>query len=145
MSEICQISDVHGDKIIIQQKSMQKTMNEDSCFGCMKTECRLHKGFIVTENPDNISLKKGESVEIQTNLVVVLIQAVVALGLPVLGFIAGFFLTSLIFPDSKDPARAAAGVLLMFVAAFGLYQLRRYFPAKTPYQIIQRKPSTCSF
>ena len=133
------ITMIEGGRVTIQQDCFTATQSgEDPCFGCLKTECKTRHRIITAENPDNLPLGKGESVEIGVNSAFAFFQALTALGTPVLGFIAGFFLTGLFFPDSKDPARAAAGALLMCAAAFGFYQFRRRFPAKNPFRIIRK-------
>jgi sigma-E factor negative regulatory protein RseC len=132
MSEICKVCAINGNQITLQQDGLGK----DACFGCIETECKNKKRFITLEIPGNLLLKKGESVKIKANPMMSLVQAAAALGLPLLGFMAGFFLTAFLFPQSREPTRAAAGVLLMFSAAFGYYQFRRRHPLKNPFKII---------
>jgi hypothetical protein len=50
---------------------------------------------------------------------------------PALGFAAGFVLTGLLFPLSGEGSRAAAGLVFMFLFAFGVYLFRRRSPAES--------------
>jgi hypothetical protein len=52
---------------------------------------------------------------------VLLLQGAAALLPPALGFAAGFTLTDLLFPLAGEGLRAAAGVVFMFLFAFGVY------------------------
>ena len=110
---------------------------EEPCFGCLKIECKDRKKT-VTAGYSGGNLDPGEllQVNIEINLVLLFSEILAALGAPVLGFITGFFFTALFFPGSRESARAAAGALLMFTAAFCFYQFRRRFPAKNPYRVI---------
>jgi hypothetical protein len=58
-------------------------------------------------------------------------QAAAALLPPALGFAAGFILTGFFFPRSGEGPRAAVGVVLMFLFAFGVYLFRRGCPAES--------------
>jgi len=131
------VTAIEGNRISIQQDCFgTQRSGEDPCFGCLKTECKTPSRIITLENTENLCLREGDPVKIEAKPALVFFQTLSALGPPVLGFLAGFFLPGLLFPDSNDPARAAAGVLLMFTAAFGFYQLRRRVPAKNPFRII---------
>jgi hypothetical protein len=57
-------------------------------------------------------------------------QGTAALLPPALGFAAGFALAGALFPLSGEGPRAAAGAALMFLAALGVYLLRRRSPVK---------------
>jgi hypothetical protein len=57
--------------------------------------------------------------------------------IPAAGFIAGFFLARLPFPQAGEGARAAAGVLFLFAGALALYLIRRRFPPKTAPRILR--------
>ena len=131
MTERGFVQAIEGNKIHIQQGNMA----EASCFGCMKTECKNKKIIIIAENPLDLPLEMGQNVEFCTNTALTLKQALMALGLPIICFFAGFLFTGLAFPDSGDPARAAAGLILMLAAAFGFYQHKRRFPAVNPFRI----------
>jgi sigma-E factor negative regulatory protein RseC len=86
----------------------------DACFGCMNQECKSGGITYPAANPRRLSLRVGQLVE--TECPAPLKQALAALLPPALGFIAGYVFTALSFPAAGDPARAAAGVLLMFLA-----------------------------
>jgi positive regulator of sigma E activity len=86
------------------------------CESCMNRECKARQGR---------NLEPGQLVETETGDSAAVIQAVPALLIPALGFIAGFFLTALAFPGSGEPARSASGVFLMGIAALGFYLYRR--------------------
>jgi hypothetical protein len=138
VTAIGRVTSIEGNRIVIQQDCFTdaQSAGEAPCFGCLKTECKSPYRTITVENTENLPLQKGDSVKIEVIPGRAFFQTLTALGAPILGFITGFFFTGLFFPDSKDPARAACGVLLMCIAAFGFYQLRRRFPAKNPFRII---------
>ena len=132
MNEICRVVKTEGNLIIVQKACLndEDFSGGEACFGCMKTECKNRGIEITAENPLGLSLEEGQSVVIETPAAPVLAQTAAALGIPVLGFIAGFLLTGFLLPDSGESAKAAAGVLLMFLAALIFYQFRRKFPVK---------------
>ena len=138
MSKTGLITNIEGNRIIVQQDCFirEGKPGEDPCFGCLKTECKTGRRIIIAENPKGLSLGKFESVEIETNPAISILQALTALGMPVLAFVTGFFLIPIIFPGSPDSARAAGGTLLMFAIAIGYYQFRRRFPVKNPFQVV---------
>jgi sigma-E factor negative regulatory protein RseC len=107
------------------------------CFGCMNRECA--KGFVpvTVENKDNLDLVKGQRVETGSGTRSLFAQGAAALTPPLLGFIAGFFLSGKIFPLSGEGFRAASGVLLLFAAACGFYFFRRRFPPKDLSRILR--------
>lgn len=81
----------------------------DLCFGCMK-RCPYRQ------------VPAGDEAKVPGKTL--LFQALSACVPPLLGFAAGFFTLGLVFPQSGEPARAAAGVLGLFAAALLLYRLR---------------------
>jgi hypothetical protein len=80
----------------------------------MNKECKSGGITYPASNPQRLSLTPGQLVE--TECPAPLKQALGTLLPPALGFIAGYLLTGICFPAAGDPARAAAGVLLMFLA-----------------------------
>ncbi|GHT64064.1 hypothetical protein FACS1894110_03010 [Spirochaetia bacterium] len=110
------------------------------CFGCMHQECA--KGFapITAENSDNLDLAPGRLVETGSGNRTLLRQGAAALSPPLLGFIAGFLLSGIFFPQSADGLRAACGAFLLFAAALGFYFFRKRFPPKIVPQILRVIP-----
>ena len=126
MNETGRITAINGNQITV----LIKCLDNESCFGCLKTECKKRDKSIIVENRIDLPLQNGQLVEIETKNSSVIIQTLFALGIPLLGFIAGFLLTALFFPASGEGARAASGALLMFLAAIGFYLIRKRHPAK---------------
>ena len=48
------------------------------------------------------------------------------------GFIAGYILTGIIFPQSGDPARAMAGVVMLLGSGFATYFIRKHLSQTNP-------------
>jgi sigma-E factor negative regulatory protein RseC len=99
------------------------------CFGCMYQECKS-LAPVTAENRDGLDLFPGLLVETFSSPQALFRQGAAALIPPLLGFIAGFFLAGIIFPQSADGLRAACGVFLLFAAALGFYFFQRRFPAR---------------
>jgi len=106
-----------------------------ACFGCMNHECRSGAGFITAENPASLPLKTGQTVEVVSRSKSLLSQALAALLPPILGFLLGFNLTRLVFPEAADGASAGMGVLFLFAAAFAVYFVRKKYPAGKGYEV----------
>jgi sigma-E factor negative regulatory protein RseC len=100
------------------------------CFGCMNQECAEGFAPITAENSNGLDLAPGRLVETGSGPRVLLRQGAAALFPPLLGFIAGFFLAGVLFPQSGEALRAACGALLLFVAGLGFYFFRRRFPSR---------------
>ena len=110
----------------------------DSCFGCMKLECKANGGILRAENPKGLALEPGQTVELKTPDTSFLGQSIAALLPPVIGFIIGFFLTRIFFPETGEGAAAFTGVILLFATAFLVYRLRKKFPAKEYLRYVER-------
>ena len=106
-----------------------------ACFGCMNHECRSGAGLITAENPASLPLKTGQTVEVVTQGASLLGQALIALLPPILGFLLGFNLTRLAFPEAADGASAGIGVIFLFAAAFAVYFVRKKHPASKGYEV----------
>jgi hypothetical protein len=90
----------------------------------MNQECKATGGISYTAaNPRRLPLTVGQTVE--TESPAPLNQTLGTLLPPALGFIAGYVLTGLCFPNAGDPAKAAAGVLLMFLAGAIRFLIRK--------------------
>jgi sigma-E factor negative regulatory protein RseC len=105
-----------------------------ACFGCMQSGCRRGTAPIRAKNTLNQDLLPGHLVEAALPPHLLLTQAAAALLPPLAGFIAGYTLAARALPPADAP-RAAAGALLMLLAALGFYLFRRRFPPKTLLQI----------
>ena len=130
---------IEGKRITIEQSAFANAsaVTDDSCFGCMKIECKNRRKLIIAENSLHLPLKLGQTVEVATGSGSLLIQGVFAVLPPALGFIAGFFLVAFIFPNSGESARAAGGALFMFAGALVFYLFRGLFPAKNRSRIVR--------
>jgi sigma-E factor negative regulatory protein RseC len=102
----------------------------------MNRECKAKTLSYHAENIAGLALQPGQLVETEA-AASALKQGLAVLLPPSLGFIAGYVLTGIIFPTTGDPARAAAGVLLLFATAFAIYFIRRRFPPKTICRVIR--------
>jgi len=141
MTETGKIREINGKTIIIKPEL------SGICFGCIKEECGacgginavginavgITAGSIIAENPLSLSLKTGQTVEVSAPGASIFRQAMAALIPPALGFTAGFFLTRFFLPNASEGAYAAAGVVLLFVAAFIVYAVRKRKPLDKRY------------
>ncbi|QQO11051.1 SoxR reducing system RseC family protein [Breznakiella homolactica] len=127
MTEIGRISRIEGSAVTIKGGEI------GSCFGCMNQECKSNQRVFTAENSYNLPLAAGQVVETETPARSSIFQAAAAILPPALGFIAAFMLTGLLVPGSGDGARAAAGVLGMFLVSFIVYLIRKHLiPAAMP-------------
>ncbi|MHB9291024.1 hypothetical protein Holit_00094 [Hollandina sp. SP2] len=108
-----------------------------SCFGCMQQECKTRTRFLKAKNPFRFPLAIGQMVKIETPKAVLVGQGVTALLPPILGFMGGFMLTGFLVPASGDPARAAGGVLGLFILAYLIYLIRKKHPVETTLQVVE--------
>jgi sigma-E factor negative regulatory protein RseC len=114
----------------IAGKTIYLAPAQSACFGCMNAACKSRPQLVVAENHRNLDLTLGQLVEIEIPSKQLLQQAAAVLLPPIAGFIAGFLLIRALFPFSSDGARAAAGVVFLFAAAFITYAVRKRFPPK---------------
>ena len=96
-----------------------------SCFGCTKQDCKAHSGRFSAKNTLGLPLSIGQIVEVENPKGSLLKQALKALLPPVLGFLAGYALTGILFPLSGDPARAFSGILTFFLTALVVYRTQK--------------------
>jgi len=128
MTETGKVREINGKTVIIQPDSLA------SCFGCMKEECKAC-GSISAENSLSLSLRAGQTVEVNAPAASVFRQALAALVPPALGFAAGFFLTRLFYPSAGEGAAASMGVIFLFAAAFIVYAVRKRKPPDKAYTV----------
>jgi sigma-E factor negative regulatory protein RseC len=102
----------------------------------MHQECKTRARFFTAKNPFRFPVAIGHVVQIETPKGMLVGQALAALLPPLLGFMGGFILTGLLVPASGDPARAAGGVLGLFMAAYCTYRIRKKYPAETTLQVV---------
>jgi sigma-E factor negative regulatory protein RseC len=107
------------------------------CFGCMNQECKNRSGLITAENPEGLSLREGQTVEVGVAGASLLSQALIAFLPPILGFLLGFNLSRLVFPfpTAPDGASVGMGLLFLFAAAFIVYLVRKKRPAGSGYRV----------
>jgi sigma-E factor negative regulatory protein RseC len=103
----------------------------------MQQECKTRTRFLKANNPFHFPLAIGQAVKIETPKATLLGQGFTALFPPMVGFIAGFMLTGLLVPASGDPARAAGGVLGLFILAYLTYLIRKKHPAEMALQVVE--------
>ena len=123
------VAEIRGNLIII------KTDANAACFGCMNSECKKNGSSVCAENPKALSLSIGQMVEAEAGGKDLALEAFSALLPPILGFIAGFFLTRLSFPAAGEGEAAGAGVIMLFAAAFAFYRIRKKSPAKSRFMV----------
>jgi positive regulator of sigma E activity len=133
MTETGKIREIIGKTVIVTPDL------SDACFGCMKEECKACGGIyadgIYAANPLSLPLKAGLTVEVSAPGLSVFRQALAALIPPAVGFTAGFFLVRLFFTDASEAACAAVGVVLLFVAAFIIYAIRKRKPPEKAFTV----------
>ena len=112
----------------------------DACFGCLNYECKKNRGLIRALNTFNLPIQIGQWVTAEVSNRSAIMQAVIALGPVLFGFIAGYFISGTGFLPIEDPlsegARAACGVAGLFAAAFIVYGIRRKFPPREIVRIV---------
>ena len=106
-----------------------------ACFGCINHECKTAGGFITAENPEALPLKNGQTVEVKAPGINILTQALAALLPPIMGFIAGYTITRLLFQKAGESAAAFFGAIFLFITAFVVYWIRKKYPANRAYKV----------
>lgn len=100
-----------------------------ACFGCMNRECRTGDRFYRAENPGALTLLPGQIVETGIRRGALASQTLMVLFPPVLGFIAGFLLSLAL--TGRENLGVLGGLPGFFLAALGVYLIRRRFPPRT--------------
>jgi sigma-E factor negative regulatory protein RseC len=121
------IRDISGDTVtLIEEKS-------EACFGCMNRECGRPPQTFRAGNPRRLSLSPGQTVEAEIPPSSLVREALLSLLPPILGFMAAYALTGLLFSTGE----AVGGVAGLFGTAFLLYRLRRRFPPRARCRILR--------
>ncbi|MDR2808662.1 MAG: SoxR reducing system RseC family protein [Spirochaetaceae bacterium] len=102
----------------------------DLCFGCLNHRCKEQSRLIAAKNSKALPLVLGQIVEVKAASSVLAKQIAAALVPPVLGFIAGFTVFGLFFPEAGEAPQVFCGLAGLFAAAFIVYRIRRHFPAQ---------------
>ena len=129
MTETGRIREIKGNIVIVAPDMGA------ACFGCMNQECQNRSGLITAENPEGLSLREGQTVEVCAAGASLLSQALTALLPPFLGFLLGYKLTRLLFPQAPDGAPAGLGLVFLFAAAFAVYLVKKKRPASPGYKV----------
>jgi sigma-E factor negative regulatory protein RseC len=106
----------------------------------MQQECKTRARFLKAKNPCRLPLAIGQVVKIKTPKALLGGQAFTALFPPIVGFMGGFMLTGFLVPASGDPARAAGGVLGLFILASLTYLIHKKYPAETTLPVVEIVP-----
>ena len=106
-----------------------------ACFGCMNQECKSGGGTITAENPDDLPLSPGQTVEVRAPGISILGQALAALMPPIIGFFASFFIARFLYPNARDGVYGGIGIIFLFATAFLVYHIRKKFPPKKAYTV----------
>ena len=133
MTETGKIREICGSRVTI---ALDRSAY---CFGCINHECKSNGGFISAENPLDLSLETGQTVEVKTPALNIRLlgQAFKALLPPALGFTAGFIIIRLFFPAATEGAAAALGAVFLFVFAFIVYKTSKKPPAGSGFTILR--------
>lgn len=89
----------------------------DTCINCNQSSCAKRGSPFLAANPENLKLKIGDIVKIGVSKKAQFVQALIALFLPILAAICGYFLAeSFAIWQGKivTEGMRAAGVLLCF-------------------------------
>ena len=142
MTETGKVREVNGNLVVITVDRINKNDESDSCFGCMKMECKnqkpegpLGRYCITAKNTKALLLNTNQTVEVQAKGISFLGQALTAFLPPIFGFIAGYAIIRFFFPEAGEAAFAGAGVIFLFAAAFIAYVARKKSPQKEIYTV----------
>jgi sigma-E factor negative regulatory protein RseC len=116
---------ISGDRITVKRGVA------DCCSGCKTRNCGGDTGLFIAENRTGLPLRPGLLVETEFRPGSAIAEGAALLLPPGLGFIAGFLVSGLIFPDLADAPRAFLGLIVLFGTAFVLFLVRRRFPSRT--------------
>ncbi|MDR1898947.1 MAG: SoxR reducing system RseC family protein [Treponema sp.] len=109
---------------------------ESACFGCMRGDCEKKPAPLIIESPGDPVPAPGQLVETGISPGALVREILGSLLLPALAFVAGGFLAGRLFPRADEGARAAAGLLFLFLSALVLYLIRRRFPPKAVLRLV---------
>lgn len=102
----------------------------DTCINCNSPTCAKKGTPFLASNPHNYPLKPGDVVKIEAPVAIQIAQGLFSLILPILGAVAGFFLSEPVFTalgKEVTEGMRAAGVLIMLGLTSGVI----FFLSKT--------------
>jgi sigma-E factor negative regulatory protein RseC len=132
MKETGRILKIQGKKITVKAGEI------GACFGCMNQECKSNERVFTAENTLNLRLAEGDLIEIENPAAASLIQAAAVLAPPLVLAVAAYMAVGWIFPQSQDPARAAASVVGLFAGFLGMYWYRKLVPSPQTPKVVQK-------
>jgi LPXTG-motif cell wall-anchored protein len=112
--------------ILLKKLPMERVMmqlTDENCFGCMNTACAKHVRKVSPET--NSSAECNSAPENSSPAALAKEGLITTLPLA-LGFIAGFFITKLIFPQTGDAAWAAGGAAGIFLSGLAALLIRKH-------------------
>ncbi len=132
MRETARILKIQGKKITVKAGEI------GACFGCMNQECKSNERVFSAENAQDLPLAEGDLVEIENPAAASIVQALAVLAPPAVLAVAAYLATGWVFPQSQDPARAAASVVGLFLGFLGMYWYRKFVPSPQTPKVVQK-------
>lgn len=126
MQEKARIVEISGDIVTAIP------LDIEVCIGCQNTECKTNGSVFSAINRRKFPIKIGSEVKIAASLRKQVLQAVFAIGFPVLLAVGGFHSVPFFNPWAGEGWRIAAALVLLIVGAVILFQMRMRFRPDLP-------------
>ncbi|MDR2418967.1 MAG: SoxR reducing system RseC family protein [Treponema sp.] len=110
--------------------TVQEGRPEYACLACLECGTSSRPRFFTVENTLNLSLSVGQFIETGAPKCGLARQALLALLLPAVAFVAGFALVGACFAGVGEGAQAAGGAACLFIAACLTYFIRVHVSVK---------------
>jgi positive regulator of sigma E activity len=114
---------------VLNREVLIAPLEDSACFGCMK-QCHKGRVLVSAAPPEQLPLSPGQIVETVNSPPGLLFQGLAVFLPPLAGFLAGLFLVRSAFPAAAEGARAAGGVLGLFLGGALTVLIRRRYPAR---------------
>lgn len=126
MQEKARIVEINGEFVTAMP------LDIEVCIGCQNNDCKTNGSIFYAINRRKFPIKIGSEVKIAASLKKQVLQAVFAVGLPVLLAVGGFMLVPLIVPGAGEGWQIGAALIFLIVGAVLLFQIRRIFRPDLP-------------
>jgi len=105
----------------------------DMCIGCSNSDCKDNGSVFQVDRAGHFDLGVGALVRVRAGTVSQLAQGLFAIGLPIMGMIAGYAFLYVGWPETGEGVRVLAGLAFFAVATVAVIMRRITRKPALPY------------